>query len=108
MANDTAPDEPNATRPLDWSRATVGDPAPCIACRRPAILRHPVSGQPHHKVCSEPASNVTPAFVQQAATIPPCRFCGKPASLQGPEGRPEHSSCRSAQSAGHRLMGSVG
>ena len=26
--------------------------------------------------------------------IPPCRFCGKPASLTGPEGKPEHWTCR--------------
>lgn len=26
--------------------------------------------------------------------IPPCRFCGQPASLPGPEGLPEHFSCR--------------
>ena len=26
--------------------------------------------------------------------IPPCRFCGRPASMPGPEGKPEHWSCR--------------
>lgn len=29
--------------------------------------------------------------------IPPCRFCGEPASMPGPEGTPEHWSCRKAQ-----------
>lgn len=29
--------------------------------------------------------------------IPPCRFCGEPASLAGPEGQPEHWSCRRRQ-----------
>jgi hypothetical protein len=29
--------------------------------------------------------------------IPPCRFCGEPASLLGPEGQPEHWSCRRRQ-----------
>ncbi len=29
--------------------------------------------------------------------IPPCRFCGAPASLPGPEGLPEHLSCRRKQ-----------
>lgn len=29
--------------------------------------------------------------------IPPCRFCGEPASLLGPEGKPEHWSCRLRQ-----------
>lgn len=29
--------------------------------------------------------------------IPPCRFCGHPASLPGPEGEPEHLECRKRQ-----------
>ncbi|HZX37950.1 MAG TPA: hypothetical protein VFF37_06380 [Streptomyces sp.] len=29
--------------------------------------------------------------------IPPCRFCGEPASMSGPEGKPEHWSCRRQQ-----------
>ncbi|MEV6332289.1 hypothetical protein [Streptomyces sp. NPDC051909] len=32
-------------------------------------------------------------------TIPLCRFCGQPASLPGPEGLPEHYSCRREQEA---------
>lgn len=87
----TTPDDP---RPLDWSRAKIGDPAPCIACRRPALLRHPETGQPHHKVCAEPAVSAMADTVQQTAAIQPCRFCGNPASLQGPEDKPEHWSCR--------------
>ncbi|MDX3315192.1 hypothetical protein P1S61_40350 [Streptomyces sp. ME08-AFT2] len=84
---------PATPHPPDWSRAKVGDPAPCIACGRPALLRHPDTGQPHHKVCSEPAVSTTVDTAQQNAGILPCRFCGQPASLQGPEGEPEHWSC---------------
>ncbi|MFE0220674.1 hypothetical protein ACFW0U_07360 [Streptomyces albidoflavus] len=29
--------------------------------------------------------------------IPPCRFCGRPASMPGPEGSPEHYTCRITQ-----------
>ncbi len=84
------PDQATPTR-LDWSRAIVGDPARCVTCGRPALLRHPETGRPQHKVCSEPA--VT-AAVAQKAVILPCRFCGEPASLGGPEGKPEHWTCR--------------
>jgi len=44
---------------LDWSGrasaplATVGPLAPCAHCRRDALLRHPVTGEPCHKVCEE-------------------------------------------------------
>jgi hypothetical protein len=38
---------------LDWSRAQVGDPQPCIFCRHDAILRHPITMCPAHKVCSD-------------------------------------------------------
>ncbi|MFF9036429.1 hypothetical protein ACF090_13265 [Streptomyces sp. NPDC014892] len=79
-------------RPPDWSRAKVGNPAPCISCGRPALLRHPDTGRPHHRNCDEPAASA-PAQ-QQAAAIQPCRFCLNPASLTGPEGKPEHWSCR--------------
>lgn len=84
------PDQTTPTR-LDWSRATIGDPAPCTACGRPALLRHPETGRPHHKVCAEPADLAT---IPQASEILPCRFCGNPASLSGPEGKPEHWTCR--------------
>ncbi|MEU2300542.1 hypothetical protein ABZ584_24420 [Streptomyces antibioticus] len=87
------PDEP---RRLDWSRAIVGDPLPCIACRRPAILRHPETGRPHHKVCDEPVA-LAPAPQQQTGVILPCRFCRNPASMRGPEGKPEHWTCRAKQ-----------
>lgn len=91
---------PDQTTPagLDWSRAKVSDPAPCIACGRPALLRHPETGQPHHRKCDDP--NASAPAVQQAATVAPCRFCGQPASLLGPEGKPEHWSCR--RKAGER------
>lgn len=44
---------------LDWSGrkgaplATVGDLRPCIHCKEPALLRHPVSKLPCHKICEE-------------------------------------------------------
>lgn len=76
---------------IDWGRATVGDPEPCIACGRPALMRHPETGRPHHKVCAEPAA---PAPTTGETSIQPCRFCGRPASLTGPEGKPEHWTCR--------------
>jgi hypothetical protein len=90
--------QPTGTRPgqttpnlPDWSRATTGDPAPCVACGRPALLRYPETDRPHHRSCSEDSS--APAQ-QQADAILPCRFCRKPASLRGPEGKPEHWTCR--------------
>lgn len=36
---------------FDWRRAGTGDPAPCLICRRPAILRDPVEHRPAHKTC---------------------------------------------------------
>lgn len=84
---------------LDWSRAIVGDPLPCVACRRPAILRHPETGRPHHKVCDEPAAPV-PTPQEHTAAILPCHICGQPASLRSPEGKPEHWTCR--KTAGDR------
>ncbi|MDQ0831951.1 hypothetical protein QF032_003795 [Streptomyces achromogenes] len=86
------PPDPATPIRLDWSRAKVGDPAPCIACGRPALLRHPETDQPHHRNCDEPAASAPAA--QQEAAIRPCRFCGNPASLRGPEGKSEHWSCR--------------
>ncbi len=46
---------------LDWTgmdgapRAGVGDLKPCILCGGLAMLRHPVSKLPCHKVCEEAA-----------------------------------------------------
>lgn len=40
---------------------------------------------------------VEPAFDASGRPIPPCRFCGEPASMPGPEGKPEHWSCRKRQ-----------
>lgn len=34
-----------------WRAAEVAGPAPCIVCGRPAHMRHPLTGQPAHKVC---------------------------------------------------------
>jgi hypothetical protein len=39
---------------LDWKRAPVRDPQPCVLCGQPAFLRHPLNHrQPVHKVCSD-------------------------------------------------------
>lgn len=38
---------------LDWRHASVGDPAPCVTCRKPALMRNPDTNQPQHKVCAE-------------------------------------------------------
>ncbi len=44
---------------LDWTgmdgapRAGVGDLKPCILCGGLALLRHPVSKLPCHKICEE-------------------------------------------------------
>lgn len=46
---------------LDWSgingapRATVGPLAPCELCGKPALLRHPETRKPCHKICAEKA-----------------------------------------------------
>ncbi|GAA3037103.1 hypothetical protein [Streptomyces glomeratus] len=40
---------------LDWRHAQVGDPAPCVLCRSPALMRDPDTNQPKHKVCAEQA-----------------------------------------------------
>ncbi|WP_159061199.1 hypothetical protein [Streptomyces europaeiscabiei] len=45
----------NTPELLDWRHATVGDPAPCVICRRPALMRDPDTHQPKHKVCAEQA-----------------------------------------------------
>lgn len=46
-------------RLLDWRHAKVGDPAPCVLCRKPALMRDPDTQQPKHKVCSEEAQAAT-------------------------------------------------
>lgn len=38
---------------LDWSKANVGDPAPCVICGKPAFMRSPDKGAPCHKTCAE-------------------------------------------------------
>ena len=47
---------------LDWSgsergapKATVGRLEPCRHCGGRALLRHPATGQPCHKICEEDA-----------------------------------------------------
>jgi hypothetical protein len=38
---------------LDWSHAPVRDAQPCVLCGTNAIMRHPQTGRPCHKVCSD-------------------------------------------------------
>ena len=38
---------------LDWRTATVEDPAPCVLCGKPALMRSPDRGVPCHKTCAE-------------------------------------------------------
>lgn len=40
-------------RLFDWTGAQLGDPAPCLLCGGPAMLRDPVDGRPCHKVCAD-------------------------------------------------------
>jgi hypothetical protein len=40
---------------IDWRNATVGDPAPCRLCGRPALIRDPHIHRPVHKACLEDA-----------------------------------------------------
>jgi hypothetical protein len=45
-----------ADGPVDWRSARLGEPLPCVVCGRPALLRHPVTQRPHHKVCDPDAA----------------------------------------------------
>ena len=39
---------------LNWRDAWLADdPAPCVICRRPALLRDPYDNRPMHKTCAE-------------------------------------------------------
>lgn len=63
-------------------RLTGGPP---VSARR---TRHVAAGH------SRPRFGDSVALDASGQPIPPCRFCGAPASLRGPEGEPEHWSCR--------------
>lgn len=43
--------EADVLRLFDWTQAVLDDPAPCVLCHRPAMLRDPVERRPCHKVC---------------------------------------------------------
>lgn len=45
---------------LDWTKAKVGEPKPCVHYGRPALLRHPQTDRPAHKVCDDAQYPVTP------------------------------------------------
>lgn len=57
---DVLPDRPTV---LDWSGSERGSPKarvawkpePCRHCGRGALLRHPATGDPCHKICEETA-----------------------------------------------------
>jgi hypothetical protein len=55
--------EPQLLALFDWRRAPVAQRAPCLLCRRPALLRDPADHRPAHKVCVDDlllaARNVT-------------------------------------------------
>jgi len=55
MTPPSAPADGNRPQPscLDWRRATVASPAPCVLCGKPALLRSPHKGVPCHKTCAE-------------------------------------------------------
>lgn len=38
---------------LDWHHATVGEPAQCVLCGKPALCREPYDQVPCHKTCVE-------------------------------------------------------
>lgn len=41
---------------IDWSHAPVareGFMGPCVHCHRPAIMKHPDTNKPCHKVCDD-------------------------------------------------------
>lgn len=51
---------------LNWRDAWLADdPAPCVICRRPALLRDPHDNRPMHKVCAEQL--LTEATTRRAA-----------------------------------------
>ena len=52
-----------------WRQASVGKPAPCVSCGRAAVCRHPVTGQPCHKVCAE-TQRTGPGGATQLAPAP--------------------------------------
>jgi len=55
---------------LDWHRAPMGDSQPCIFCTTGAIMRHPVTGRPCHKVCSDTRRQALVERAVTAATTP--------------------------------------
>lgn len=52
---------------LDWTRASIGDPAPCVLCHRPALCRSPDKGVPCHKTCAEAWIDARQREAEQAA-----------------------------------------
>lgn len=47
------------TPAFDWRHAKVGDPQPCALCGQPALMRHPDTQKPTHKVCAETRTTTT-------------------------------------------------
>jgi hypothetical protein len=53
---------------LDWSHAPVREPALCVQCDRPALLRHPITGSPCHKVCADAQADRAAASTRRTLT----------------------------------------
>lgn len=54
---------------VDWSRAALGDPAPCVhGCGENAILRHSITGRPCHKVCDDKRAAADHTALEQRLT----------------------------------------
>ncbi|MBS2962611.1 hypothetical protein KGA66_06100 [Actinocrinis puniceicyclus] len=56
---------------LDWHRAPVGEPQPCLFCGQDAILRHPITFRPCHKVCSDQRRQ---ELIERAAAATTAKF----------------------------------
>jgi len=37
----------------DWANTWLDDPAPCVLCGTPALLRDPTTNKPCHKTCAQ-------------------------------------------------------
>jgi hypothetical protein len=49
----------NTRAHLDWTVAPVGPHSPCHYCGGPALIRHPITGEPCHKVCDDRHQQLT-------------------------------------------------
>lgn len=51
----TEHDQPTRSAQAEaWAHTKINnDPAPCILCDQPAIMRHPETGEPCHLICAQ-------------------------------------------------------